>query len=162
MQRNLYQYRVSIAITRQLTAALVDLLIAVFIYRTITVGKAFYFEAARGIADVTRLALTTSRVIQNGANSIQAAVDERTRIRTIVMNAGLRVRTIRLRDALMRQSAARSYGIARSALRTSATIRSVEINTFGTRMTRLILALIYIQTMFGTGDKSMAASEKLN
>lgn len=78
------------------------------------------------------------------------------------MNAGLSVRTIRMRDALMRQSAARSYGIARSTLGTSATIRSVKINTFGARMTRLILAFIYIQTMFRTGDKSVAASEKLN
>lgn len=41
---------------------------------------------------------------------------------------------------------------------TSATIRSVEIDAFGARMTRLILALVYIQTTLGTGDKSVAAS----
>lgn len=54
----------------KLTAALVDFLIAIFISRAITVGKAFYFEATRGIANVTRLALTTSRMIQNGTNSV--------------------------------------------------------------------------------------------
>lgn len=52
------------------TVALVDLLIAVFIRRAIAVGEAFYFEAARGVADVARLTLAASRVIQNGANGI--------------------------------------------------------------------------------------------
>lgn len=34
----------------------------------------------------------------------------------------------------------------------------MEINAFGARVTRLIVALIYIQTMFRSSDKSMAAS----
>jgi hypothetical protein len=78
----------------QLTATFVNFLIAIFIGRAVAVGQALHFKAARCIADITGLALATCRVIQNGANGIQSAIHEGARIRAVVLNAGLRVRTI--------------------------------------------------------------------
>lgn len=98
-------------------------------------------------------------MIQNRANGVQATVDKRARIRTVVLKAGQGVRTVLVRGALMRQHATRYHRVARGTRRTRATVSSMEINAFGARMTRLILALVDVQAVFGTGNKSVAASE---
>lgn len=144
---------------RRLTAAFVDLLIAVFVRRTVAVGKALHFEAARSVADVTRLALTAGYVIQDRADRVQAAINGGTWIRTIVVNAGLRIRTVSVRGALMWDRATRSYRIARGAQRTRAPVRPMKINTFRTWVTRLVFAFVDIQAVFRARDKSVAASE---
>lgn len=101
--------------TTQLTAALVGLLIAVFVRRAVAVGKALYFEAARSITDVTRLALAASHVIQDRTNRVQPTINGGAWIRTVVMDAGLRIRTVRVRDALMWDYATCPHRITRGA-----------------------------------------------
>lgn len=78
------------------------------------------------------------------------------------MNAGLRVQTVCMRCTAMRQYAARSYRISRGARRTCAAIRSVEIDAFGARMTRFVVAFVDVKAVFRTGDESVAASGEIN
>lgn len=97
-------------------------------------------------------------MLENGANGVRAAVHEGARVRAIVLDAGLRVRAVRMRGAVMRQHASRSQWITRGARWTRATVGSVEIDAVGGRVTGLILALVDVQAVLGTGDESVTAS----
>lgn len=99
-------------------------------------------------------------MIENGADRVRPAVDQGARIRAVVLGACLRVRAVLMGGTLMRDGAARADGIAGGAVRTRATVRPVEIDALRARMAGLILALVDVQTVLGTGDEAVAASTK--
>lgn len=107
-----------------LTCAFVGVLIAILVARTIVVGEALHFEASRRVAYVTWLALARRGVVENGANGVQAAVDQGAGIGAIVLDARLRVGAVSIQRALVRDRATRPHGITGGSLGTHATVRS--------------------------------------
>lgn len=132
------------SINSSLTAAFVGILVAIFIRRTIVIGKAFHLEAPRGIADVTRLTLTGSSVIQHRANGVRSAINQRARIGAVMLDASLRIRAISVDGALVRYHTAGSHRITGSAYWTDAAIGSLKIDALRARVTRLIIALVHV------------------
>lgn len=145
-----------------LTAAFVSILIAVFVYRAIVVRKTFHFEAPWRIPNVTRLTLTGSRVIQNGANSVETTVNQRARIGAIMLDASLWIGTICVYSALVRNYTTCSHRITSCALWADAAIRSMKIDALCARVTRLIVTLVDVQTVFWSSNESVAASKEKN
>lgn len=97
-------------------------------------------------------------MVENGANCVEAAVDQRARIGAIVLDASLRVGAIRVQCALMRNRTTGSYGITGRPLRADAAIRSTKIDTIRARVTGMIVAFVDVQTVFRPSYESVAAS----
>lgn len=106
------------------TCAFVGVLIAILVARAIVVGEALHFEASRRVAYVTWLALARRGVVENGANGVQAAVDQGAGIGAIVLDARLRVGAVSVQRALVGDRATRPHGITGGSLGTHATVRS--------------------------------------
>lgn len=97
-------------------------------------------------------------MVENGANGVEAAVDQGAGIGAIVLDARLRVGAIGVQRALVRDRAAGPHGITGRSLGTHATVRSAEIHAIRARVTGMVVAFVDVQTALRPSYKPVAAS----
>lgn len=141
-----------------LTAAFVSVLIAVLVRGTVVVRETLDPEATRRVADVAGLALAGSSVVHHRADCVRSAVAQRAGVGAVALDAGLRIGTIGVHRALMRNHAARASWIASGALRTGAAIGSFKIDALCARVAGIVVALVNVEAVLWSSDKSMATS----